>query len=220
MSVLNVEYRLAPENRHPTQVNDAFEAIKWAAENAPLLRADLKKGFILGGLSAGGHLTAVLAHRVRDDPFFKDRPVTGHVIQFPAVLHPDAYPEEYKDRLLSYQQNKNAPILSWESVVWLWHQFLDGTGISPSDPEVSPLLYPSHEGLSPVIIQVAGLDPLRDEALLYDQVLRKAGVKTRTITYPGVPHGFNYVFGSMKAASKFEEDYRDGLRWLLASADN
>lgn len=55
-------------------------------------------------------------------------------------------------------------------------------GGNPADPEVSPLLYPSHRGLPPALIQICGLDPLRDEALLYDRILRDDGVKTKTIT--------------------------------------
>ena len=54
---------------------------------------------------------------------------------------------------------------------------------NPSDPEVSPLLYPSHAGLPPAHIQVAGFDPLRDEGILYDKLLRQAGVKTRLDVY-------------------------------------
>lgn len=52
-------------------------------------------------------------------------------------------------------------------------------GGSPTDPEVSPLLYPSHAGLPPAFIQVAGLDPLRDEGILYEKLLREAGVQTK-----------------------------------------
>nr|GAT58803.1 predicted protein [Mycena chlorophos] len=64
IAVLNVEYRSSGDIPR--------KSIKWAATNAKLLNADLRKGFLLGGLSAGAHLTAVLSHSVRDDPFFKD----------------------------------------------------------------------------------------------------------------------------------------------------
>lgn len=56
-------------------------------------------------------------------------------------------------------------------------------GGSPTDPDVSPLLYASHAGLPPTFLQVAGLDPLRDEGILYEKILREAGVKTQLIMY-------------------------------------
>lgn len=52
-------------------------------------------------------------------------------------------------------------------------------GGSLSNPEISPLLYPSFEGLPPAVVQVCGMDPLRDDGLLYAEKLTKAGVRTR-----------------------------------------
>jgi acetyl esterase/lipase len=52
-------------------------------------------------------------------------------------------------------------------------------GGSAKDPEVSPFLYPSHKGLAPALIQVCGMDPLRDEAFLYEKALKNDDDKTR-----------------------------------------
>ncbi|KAF7376279.1 Abhydrolase-3 domain-containing protein [Mycena sanguinolenta] len=214
ISIVNVDYRLTPEHRHPTCLNDSYAAVKWAADNAELLCVDLKKGFLIAGLSAGGHLAAVLAHRARDDPFFEEKKLTGSLLQIPGVLNHAATPEKYKPLLLSLEQNKDAPVLSKEKAFW----YLSHLGGDPEDPEVSPLLYPSHKGLPPTVLQVCGLDLLRDEALLYDSLLRGEGVKTKTTVYPGVPHGFQYMFPSFKLAVQWEQDYRAGIRWLLDGA--
>ncbi|KAJ7440556.1 hypothetical protein B0H11DRAFT_1684641, partial [Mycena galericulata] len=53
-----------------------------------LLSADLKKGHIVAGSSIGGHLAAVIVHRTLDVTFFKDRQLTGQLLQIPAVVHP------------------------------------------------------------------------------------------------------------------------------------
>lgn len=66
-----------------------------AVENASKIGADPKKGVIVGGASAGGGLAAVCALRARDDPFFEGRPVTGQILDYPALVYPPAIPEKY-----------------------------------------------------------------------------------------------------------------------------
>ena len=70
------------------------------ADNSGLLDASLGKGFIVAGSSAGANLAAAVALRARDDAFFKDRPHTGQLLEIPATIHPMAYPEKYKHRLI------------------------------------------------------------------------------------------------------------------------
>ena len=45
-----------------------------------------------------------------------------------------------------------------------------------TDPWLSPIRYPSHEGLPPAIVVTAGFDPLIDEGVAYAEALRAAGV--------------------------------------------
>ena len=51
----------------------------------------------------------------------------------------------------------------------------------PGDPRISPLLAARHSDLPPSFIQVMQMDPLRDDGVVYEQVLREAGVETRLI---------------------------------------
>jgi acetyl esterase/lipase len=79
---VNVEYRLAPENKFPIGLNDCWDVIKWCTEEASpsssILPADLKLGFIVGGASAGGNLSAVLCQLGRDERL--DPPLTGQYL--------------------------------------------------------------------------------------------------------------------------------------------
>jgi acetyl esterase/lipase len=63
MIIVDVDYRLAPEYPFPTQIWDSWAALKWVFANAATLGVDASRVSI-GGLSAGGHLAAVLAQYV------------------------------------------------------------------------------------------------------------------------------------------------------------
>ncbi|KAL0576439.1 hypothetical protein V5O48_005544 [Marasmius crinis-equi] len=202
---------LAPEHPFPAAVDDTFTGLKFVASHPEKFSASLQKGFIVGGSSAGGNLAAVLAHLARDDAFFKDKPVTGQLLHIPPVIHYDAVPEKYKSSLLSLEQNKDAPTLGKEHLITMMSLYKP----PPTDTRISPLLLESHKGLPAAYLQVCGLDPLRDEGLLYEKVLKEAGVPTKLDVYPGVPHGFEGYFFDIKQAAKLREDFHVGLQWLL-----
>ncbi|KAK7460935.1 hypothetical protein VKT23_008863 [Stygiomarasmius scandens] len=215
ISVLNCEFRLAPEHPFPIGLNDCYSVLKYVASNPDQFSMSLKKGFIIGGASSGGNMSAALSLRARDDPFFKDKALTGQALIIPLLIHPDAYSElseEYRSRLLSLEQNADAPGLNKKSVMLSveWYK------APPSDPLVSPLLAPSHKGLPPAFIQVNGFDPLRDEAYLYEKVLNKDGVSTKLIGYPGAPHSAMLVFAHKELGKKIRKDFDEGLQWLLS----
>ncbi|KAF9248903.1 hypothetical protein L218DRAFT_888037, partial [Marasmius fiardii PR-910] len=82
----------------------------------------------------------------RDDSFLKEAPLTGQFLQIPGVIPHQAVPEKYKSLLLSFEQNKNAPILNRENL----DKFLELYSLIPEDPRFSPLLLSSHKDPPPV----------------------------------------------------------------------
>ena len=73
-----------------------------------------QKGYIIGGISAGANLAAVVAHLYRDKKH--SPPLTGQYLCIPTTCDPAALPDKYKDVYLSREQNKDALILNEKSI--------------------------------------------------------------------------------------------------------
>lgn len=153
-----------------------------------LSEADPSAGFIIGGVSAGGNLSASLAQKWVDEA--KTPHITGLWLSIPLIFYDHSHvPVEYKDAYLASEQNADADIINSTAIHWVnIHQSPD-----PKSPLFSPFNseHPEkHVNLGKagirVYFQVAGADPLRDDGLIYERVLRKSGVETRIDVYPGV----------------------------------
>lgn len=220
---VNVDYRLAPEHPFPTGILDCWDALQWAASNAPSLHANPALGFIVGGGSAGGNIAAVLAHMARD--YSLSPRLTGQYLCEPPItcwLPPSAIPEKYRPEYLSHTSVTPCqdPVLqtSAEQITALLAEVLKPDF---NDPRFVPFLYGTksdqgHRNLPPAYFQVGGLDQLRDEALIYERVLREeAGVRTKLDLYPGLGHFFWTHFPRLEVSKRFVEDTIRGVRWLL-----
>jgi acetyl esterase/lipase len=75
-----------------------------AVENASSLGADPTKGFIIGGTSAGGNITAVVSLLARDDKL--SPPITGTLLMIPFYVADTHVPDSWKADYQSWEQNK------------------------------------------------------------------------------------------------------------------
>ncbi|KAF2201168.1 hypothetical protein GQ43DRAFT_440856 [Delitschia confertaspora ATCC 74209] len=211
---VNVEYRLAPEHPFPTGVHDCYDALLWAISAAPSLGANPSRGLIVGGASAGGNLAAVLACLARDEEL--NPPITGQYLCVPALLPKDNVPERFREEYESREANRSDPVLKE------LNEDLISVILAP-DPK-SPLWDPFNHALRQTdnstklpraYFQVCGMDPLRDEGILYERVLRESGVETRLDLYEGYGHMFWTNYPELERSRKFGLDTVEGVRWLL-----
>ncbi len=106
-------------------------------------------------------------------------------------------------------------MLSRESV----NMLLQAYNPAPDNPLFSSLFWPSgHKAFPPTHFQVCGLDPVRDDRFIFEEVLRtECNVRTKLDFYPGVPHAFNAGFPDLEFSKKFVNDAVAGFSWLLAN---
>ncbi|KAK1825534.1 hypothetical protein LTR12_000336 [Friedmanniomyces endolithicus] len=187
---VNIEYRLAPEHPFPQGVNDCWDVVQWCAKNATpssnILPADPKVGFIVGGASAGGNLAAVMSQLSRDEGLMP--PLTGQYLCVPALLWWDVVPEKWTAEYKSRTESTSDPVLKLREGK---DRTTESLKADHSSPLFCPLLHRNLKGLAPAYFQLAGLDPLRDEGLLYERMLREeSGVSTRLEVYEGYGHMF------------------------------
>jgi acetyl esterase len=175
--VVSVDYRLAPEHKFPTAPEDCYRAVKWVAANAATLGGDPAR-IAVGGDSAGGNLSAVVAQMVRDRG--------GPKLVFQLLIYPVA---DYTLDTASYRANADGYLLTKAAMEWFWNHYLT----DPADggnPYASPLRAKSFADLPPALVITAEYDPLRDEGIAYADKLRDAGVPVVHTYYQGMIHGF------------------------------
>jgi acetyl esterase len=181
-TVVLVDYRLAPEYRFPTAVDDSWAALRWAdehrAELAGTSPADAPAPLIVAGDSAGGNLSAIMAMRARA--------AGGPRIALQVLVYPVT---DCDLESTSYRDPANQLMLTRESMVWFWDHYAPDPE-ARLHPDASPLRSANFAGLPPAVILTAEHDVLRDEGELYATRLVKAGVPVRHRRCAGQMHGF------------------------------
>ncbi|KAF2019187.1 alpha/beta-hydrolase [Aaosphaeria arxii CBS 175.79] len=209
--VVSVDYRMAPEKTFPTAHHDGYDALKWAAENASTLKADLEKGFIVSGCSAGGSIASYISHQAVDDGL--SPPLTGVILTVANLVHPDMMPEEYKAHCKSWEQNKDAMVLDQRGMRW----FLSHYKPDPNSPLVNALNWPSgHQRQPPTYFQISGMDPIRDDSLIYESLLQNIGVPTRTTILKGLPHAAIDYFPMLSQVQNSVNELKQAVEWMVA----
>ena len=174
-AVLALDYRLAPEHRFPTAVDDAWAALQWLRQHGASLGIDSRR-LAVGGDSAGGTLAAVCALLARDQ---------GLHLGLQLLITPGtaAQGDSPSRRLFA-----NGFLLDDTTIEWFFDQYLDRA--QRSDWRFAPLLRDDLDGVAPACVILAECDPVVDEGLAYADRLRSAGASVTLELYRGVTHDF------------------------------
>ncbi|KAF3042559.1 hypothetical protein E8E11_006989 [Didymella keratinophila] len=119
-----------------------------------------------------------------------------------------------------------AAVASHEAIEQGWGPRIRGVVLQykpvPDSPYASVLLWSGgHKGQPPTYMQAMGMDPLRDDTLIYEHVLREEnGVPTKLDVYAGLPHCAPDFFPMLPVAGKALDDLKGGVEWILTQKDS
>lgn len=228
-------YKLAPEHLFPAPVQSAWEAVAWLSDSANLndgvlkgagVQVDPALGFVLAGASAGGNMAAVItsiaaatqsgAEELTGLPAIEPR-ITGLFTAVPKLLHEEMVPSRYASAFTSREENANAPVLN---AIGLRNSHLrlrpdvHSPWFSPINLDLSRVR-DEHPGK--VYVQCGNLDILRDDALIYEQILRDEDIaETRIDVFEGYDHAAWISLPFPQCHSQeMREKTLDGMAWLL-----
>jgi acetyl esterase len=201
-TVLSVDYRLAPEHKFPAAIDDAIAATDWIVGNAASLRIDPDR-IAVGGDSAGGNLTAVVALNARDRGTPK---LHFQLLIYPACDMAMTHP--------SIAERADQLPLTRATLKWFIDLYLRGAA-DASDWRASPLKAKSLANLPPAYVLTAGCDPLRDEGEAYAAALKAAGVPVEARRFDGQIHGFMTMGRFIPDAEKAMAEMSAALKHAL-----
>lgn len=177
VTVVAVDYRLAPEHPYPAAHEDGWAALLDVATHPGAYGIDPARLAVCGD-SAGANIAAGLAFRARD--------LEGPALSAQFLVY-GAFGGDFD--LASYIELADAPMLTTADMK-AFHRLYCGHDALPDGSLASPLKAWSFEGLPPAFIQPAAVDPLRDDSMELARKFVEAGVETKLSVEHGLPHGW------------------------------
>ena len=179
--VVSVEYRLAPEHRFPTGLEDCYAAAQ-AMLRGEILPEVTPENVTIMGDSAGGNLAAAVFLMARDK---KELLPGKQILIYPAVNSCYTEKSPYK----SVKTNGTGYLLTsvkMEDYVILYQR----TEEDRKNPYFAPVLAENLQGLPDTLVLTAQYDPLRDEGEDYAKKLKRAGNLVEHHRIKGALHGY------------------------------
>ncbi len=175
--MLAVDYRLAPENPYPAQLDDCWTGLTWLAGHAAELGVDPARIAVIGD-SAGGALAAGLTLLARDR---QGPAIARQLLIYPMLDDRPSAPDPAL-ALVSYTGDDN--VTGWTALL----------GEATGGPDVPPYAAPARAldvtGLPPLYLDVGQVDILADQDVEYARRISATGTPVELHVHPGAVHAF------------------------------
>lgn len=199
ITVIGVEYPLAPETRFPNQLTLLADLVRLLANRGEDWGIDPTK-LAIGGDSAGANLALATALTLRESNY--GDALCGLLLNYGAF---DARMRSESHRLFA----DGRYLLGGVEMKTLWSNYIREPG-QRTDPFVSPILADLTD-LPPTFMTITDLDILRDENLALKSNLEAAGIPVAGGIYPGSVHSF---LEAVSVSALAGQALDDGAAWL------
>lgn len=194
-AVLAIDYRLMPENRRIEGIEDCRTAYRWLLENGPEEQSAPSHLF-MGGDSAGGNLSLMMANWIRDEKLrAPDAVIALSPVADCTYSGPSIRSNLETDIMLGPLFGVLLKIPRW-LLTWI---FILENRMTPSNPVVSPVL-DDLSGLPPVLVQVSEAEMLLDDARRYVNKARAAGSPVFLQSWAGLLHVWQLFYPEVPEA--------------------
>jgi acetyl esterase/lipase len=204
ITVLSVNYRLAPKHPFPAGLEDSYAALIWAASHAEQMGINANR-IAIGGASAGGGLAAALVQFAHDQheitPIFQ-------LLVYPMLDDRTALRADLDDsNNITWNQKNNR--FGWESYLGAkW-------GAKDLPAYAVPARRDDLSALPAAWVGVGELDLFHDEDVAYAHRLKACGVACELEVVPGAYHGFDVFDFGVPIVQKFHQSQFSALRHHL-----
>ncbi|EMC99467.1 hypothetical protein BAUCODRAFT_29819 [Baudoinia panamericana UAMH 10762] len=205
--VYAADYRLAPEFRYPTQL-DEYSAIIDALQGDFGSQRGVAKNLVFGGGdSAGGNMTAAIALRRRDEGKGN---IAGQMLYYPEARVPFDTP--------AATENNTGLYLECNGIFSFADHYLP-RGVTPAFKYISPGMQSNDElkGVPPARVFTSGFDPLRDVGVEYAHKLSQVGVDVKWRHYEDCTHGWLQMTAWSLRAQEAVKDSAKDLKEMIQS---
>lgn len=179
--IISIDYRLAPEYKFPTGLEDCYYIVSKICQNQFVYPIRTKDITVMGD-SAGGNLATAVCMMARDRGEFK---VGAQILIYPVTNSDYSETSPYP----SVHENGHDYVLTSGKM----RDFVKLYEREESDrlnPYFTPLMSEDLSNVATTLVITAQYDPLRDEGEAYGRLLREAGNKVRIHRVSKVIHGF------------------------------